>query len=172
MRDRILDLLFLLGIFVKGLDGVIELIGGAILFFVTPAQIGSAAEAVTAHELGEDPHDLLANLLLHGTAQLDTAATSFLAAYLVVHGAVKVALIAALVVGSLRVYPWAILVLIGFLGFQLYEMVVHPSVLVAVLTVIDALLVWLTWREWRRGRTLRATLRDTRAWIGRRGRGE
>lgn len=162
MRARLLDILFLVGIAAKGIDGVIEIIGGAFLLWVSPGQLADAAKSVTAEELREDPHDLIANLLLHGVSHLGSATTSFLAAYLLLHGVVKIAIIVALITGSLKVYPWAIGALTAFLVFQGYELITQPSVGVAVLTVIDLLIVLLTWREWRQGRTLRETWRSVR----------
>jgi len=39
---------------------------------------------------------------------------------------------------------------------------------VALLTVLDAVIIWLTWREWRHGRTLHETARSTLDWVFRR----
>lgn len=167
-RAHLLDLAFLLGVLAKGIDGLIELVAGAILLWVSPGQLATAAQRVTAHELREDPHDLIANLLVHGVAHLDSRTTAFIAAYLLVHGVVKLGIVAALMLGSLRVYPWAIAALAGFLLFQVYELFVLPGVGLALLTVLDALIVWLTWREWRRGRTVRDAFARTRAWVRRR----
>ncbi|MDO8150485.1 DUF2127 domain-containing protein [Isoptericola sp. b408] len=169
MRDRVLDLVFLVGVLLKGVDGVVELIVGVVLLIVTPAQLRDAADALTAPELAEDPHDLLAHVLLRGVENLDAGTASFLAAYLLIHGVVKIGIVGALVLGTRRVYPWAVAVLLAFLGYQVYELVVHPTVVVALLTVFDALIVLLTWREWREGRTLRETLRSTTDWLTARG---
>ena len=168
MRERVLDLVFLVGVLFKGLDGLLELAGGALLLFVSPAHLRGAAERATAHELAEDPHDLIANLIVHGASHLHGRSVWFVAAYLLLHGLVKLAIVVALLIGSRRVYPWAMAALGAFLIFQLYELVVHPSVAVAVLTALDALIIWLTWREWRRGRELRTTWRATVAWVFRR----
>lgn len=168
MKERILDLVFLIGVLFKGLDGLLELAGGALLLFVTPGQVQRAAERATAGELAEDPHDLVANLVLHGAAHLHGRSVWFVAAYLLLHGLVKLAIVVALLIGSRRVYPWAMAALGAFLVFQLYELVVHPSVGVAVLTALDAVIIWLTWREWRRDRELRTTWRQTIAWVFRR----
>lgn len=168
MRERILDLVFLLGVLFKGLDGLIETIGGVLLLFVSPTQLKSATHAVAGPELAEDPHDLVANLLVHGVSHLHTGGELFIAAYLLLHGVVKLAIVVALLIGSRRVYPWAIAALGAFLIFQVYELVTNPSIGVAVLTVLDALIIWLTWREWRRNRELRNTWRGTRDWIFRR----
>lgn len=168
MRERILDLVFLIGVLLKGLDGLVETAAGAILLFVTPAQVRGAAAAATSNELTEDPHDLVANLIVHGAARLHAGSMVFIAAYLLLHGLVKLAIVIALLVGSRRVYPWAMAALGAFLVFQLYELIVRPSVGVAVLTVLDGVIIWLTWREWRRGRELRTTWRATMAWVFRR----
>lgn len=168
MRARILDLAFLVGILAKAIDGLIEIIAGLALLWVSPAQLNWVAHRVTAEELSEDPNDLIANLILHGTTHLRGETIVFIAAYLLVHGVVKLAIIGAIAVGSLRLYPWAIAALAAFLGFQVYELVVHPGVGVAVLVVLDAVIVWLTWREWRHGQTLKSVLARTLGWFWRR----
>lgn len=168
MKERVLDLVFLAGVLFKGLDGLLELVGGVLLLFLTPAKLQHAAAVATSDELAEDPHDLIANLVLHGAAHLHHTTLVFAAVYLLVHGVVKLGIVIALLVGSRRIYPWAMGALGLFLLFQLYELVTKPSIGVAVLTVFDAVIIWLTWREWRRGRELRTTWRGTIAWVFRR----
>jgi len=165
VKERILDLVFLIGVLFKGIDGLAELVGGIALLLVTPGKLIGVAADLTAAESAEDPHDLLANLLLNGVVHLDSGGKTFLAAYLLLHGVVKLAIVVALLIGSRRIYPWAIAALGLFLIFQIYEMFTQPSVGVAVLTVFDAIIIWLTWREWRRGRELRDTWRGTVAWV-------
>lgn len=167
MRSHLLDLAFLLGVLLKGVNGVFELVAGAVLLFLSPSQLVSVTQRVVAGELSEDPQDLIANWLLHGAAHFDSATVAFVGAYLLVHGVVKLAIILALVLGSLKVYPWAIAALSAFLLFQAYELVVHPSAAVAALVVLDAVIVWLTWREWRQGSSLRETAARTRTWLAR-----
>ncbi len=159
MRERALDIVFLVGVVAKGIDGLVEVVGGGILLALSPGQLANLAQGITAKELSKDPHDTLANLVVHGVEGLDTGTMEFVGAYLLLHGVVKIAIVVALLLGSRRVYPWTIAALAGFLVFQLYELIVHPSVLVAALTVLDALIIWLTWREWRRGHTLREAFR-------------
>jgi len=52
-----------------------------------------------------------------------------------------------------------------FIGYQLYRIVLQPSVGLVVLTVFDALIVMLTWWEYRRQRRIPEdrTAGDTRA---------
>jgi uncharacterized membrane protein len=62
-RD-LLDQTFEVGITLKGLDGVLEVIGGLLLLVISPATIDRIVTSLTQHELSEDPHDLLATHLL------------------------------------------------------------------------------------------------------------
>lgn len=157
-RGRLLDVVFLVGIALKGIDGAAELLLGVPLLFLRPGQISGVAHLLTAHELAQDPHDLIANLILHGAAALSADAALYAAVYLIVHGLVKVLIVIALLRGSNRVHPWAIGTLAAFLVAQLVEIAVHPSVGVALLSAFDAVIIVLTWREWRQHRTLRDAL--------------
>jgi uncharacterized membrane protein len=164
----VLDLVFLVGVLVKGLDGLAELAGGAALLMVSPLRLAHVARTVTAGELARDPHDVVANLVLHTATHLGAQDARFLALYLLLHGVVKVAIVGALVLGSRRVYPWAIGALTAFLVYQVYVLATAPTMGIAVLAVLDAVIVALTWREWRHGRTLHSTARATLAWVLRR----
>jgi uncharacterized membrane protein len=74
----------------------------------------------------------------------------FGAVYLLTHGGVKVALVVALLLNKLRAYPCMIVVLLSFIGYQLYRIVLNPIAGLVALTVFDALIVVLTWQEYRR----------------------
>ena len=66
---------------------------------------------LTQHELSEDPNDFIARHLLGYTHGLTGSAVTFAAVYLLVHGIVKIVLVAALLRNQLWAYPW----MIGFL---------------------------------------------------------
>lgn len=150
-RD-ILDRAFEIGIVIKGIDGVLELLGGLLLLVLTPAAINHLLAGVTQHELSEDPHDFVATHLLDLGNGLTGAAVRFAAAYLLVHGVVKVVLVLALLRNRLWAYPAMIALLGVFIVYQLYRIVLEPTAWLVVLTVFDAFIIWLTWREWGRQR--------------------
>jgi uncharacterized membrane protein len=145
-----LDRLFEIGIILKGLNGLAELFGGLLLLFVTPAAIHPLATTLTQGELSEDPNEIVARYLLHTANGLTGNAVIFGAVYLIVHGAVKVVLVVALLLNKLWAYPSMIIVLLIFIGYQLYRIALDPSVGLIALTVFDTLIVVLTWREYRR----------------------
>ncbi len=145
-----LDKTFKIGLVLKGLDGILEIIGGILLLFVSPDAINHLARVLTAHELSEDPHDLIANYLLHTTAHLGRGTTIFGAIYLLSHGIAKIVLVALVLKDKLWAYPWLIGLLLAFIAYQLYRITaVHFSIGLTLLTIFDAFLVWLTWREYR-----------------------
>lgn len=151
----LLDRAFVVGIVLKGLDGVLELLGGVLLFIVTPTTINSLARWATQHELSEDPHDFLATHLLHYTGRLTGNAMHFGGAYLLLHGAVKIVLVAAVLKNYLWAYPLMILFLLVFIAYQVYRLTFAPSAGLVGLTVFDLAVTWLTWREYVRQRGLR-----------------
>jgi uncharacterized membrane protein len=153
-RDR-WDWLFEIGIIAKGLNGVIEVVGGLLLLVLSPDQLRAVAVAWTREELSEDPRDFIANHLLHTAGGLTGDAVLFGAAYLLTHGVVKVVLVVALLLNRLWAYPAMITVLLAFIGYQLYRIALQPTPGLIALTVFDAAIVALTWREYRQQRRRR-----------------
>jgi uncharacterized membrane protein len=155
MRGDLLDRAFFIGITLKGLDGVLEVIGGLILLAVSPATINAVARAVTQHELSEDPHDFIATHLLHYAGSLSGGSVRFAAVYLLLHGVVKIFLVAALLRNEIWAYPLTIAFLLAFIAYQLYRLTFAPSLGLVALTIFDAVVTWLTWREYQKQRSRR-----------------
>jgi uncharacterized membrane protein len=147
-----LDRVFEIGIVLKGLNGLLELVGGILLLLVTPSQIYGIVRDLTQPELSNDPRDFLASRLLHTADGLTGSSLLFGAAYLLIHGIVKVVLVAALLRNKIWAYPWMIAVLTAFIGYQAYRIVLSPTIGLIALTVFDVAIVALTWREYRRQR--------------------
>ena len=145
-----LDRIFEIGIIAKGLNGLAELVGGLLLLFVTPSNIHHLVALLTQDELSEDPHDIIAHYLLHTANGLTGGAVLFGAVYLLIHGAVKVVLVVALLLNKLWAYPCLIVVLLVFICYQLYRIALDPTAGLVALTVFDSVIVALTWREYRR----------------------
>lgn len=149
------DKLFVVGIIVKGLDGALELVAGALLLFIPPNSLKQLALLVTQPELTEDPDDFIANHVLQSAAGLTDHVVLFAALYLLAHGIVKVVLVVALLREKLWPYPWMIAVLVVFIAYQLYQLTQTPSAGLVALTVFDILIVVLTWHEYGRHRLRR-----------------
>jgi uncharacterized membrane protein len=151
----LLDRAFAVGIILKGLDGVLEVLGGVLLLVVSPTTIDQLSRALTQHELSEDPHDFFATHLLHAAGSLTGSSLHFGAAYLLLHGAVKIVLVTALLRDKIWAYPWMIAFLIAFIVYQIYRMTFAFGVGLLGLTVFDLVVVWLTFREYAKQRAIR-----------------
>jgi hypothetical protein len=98
----------------KAADGALEIVAGALLLIVSPSTIDRIARRLTAHELSEDPHDRIAQFILHTSDHLSSGATLFAAVYLLSHGVSKVVLVAFVLRDNLWAYPWLIALLAVF----------------------------------------------------------
>ena len=145
---RALDESFRLSLVIKGIDGALELIGGLLLFAVSPTTMDRLARAIFHHELSEDPNDVLARHVLHVTANLHATRT-FGAVYLLAHGVAKLVMVIGLWKHQKWAYPFALVFLVAFVLYQLYRMTFAPSVGLALLTVFDLFVIWLVWRDYR-----------------------
>ena len=146
--DR-LHRLFRLGMWLKGLDGLLEVAGGVVLAVASRHQIAALVHQLVRGELSEDPHDVVANALLGMARHLSVGTKAFVTAYLLVHGLVKVGLVGGLLAEKRRVFPVALVVLGLFLAYQVYRLATVPSAWLAALTVVDAAILALVAREWR-----------------------
>ncbi len=151
-RRGLAHLIFEIGVLIKGVDGVAEVLGGVLLLLVSPESIGRTVAALTQHELSEDPRDFIASHLLHAANRVSPEVKVFAAVYLLAHGLIKVLLVWALLRSKRWAYPTAIAVFGAFGVYQMYRYVLSPSFSMSVLTVLDVFVIALTWNEYRQMR--------------------
>jgi uncharacterized membrane protein len=140
--------LFYVGLFFKGLDGVLECAGGIVLAFISTNAIVTLSNQLTQSELIEDPHDFIATYLVHFASTFSVSSQHFFAFYLFIHGAIKVGLVAGLLLDKLWAYPVALVLMGLFDAYQLYRISYTHSLGLAVLTVLDVIIIVLIWHEW------------------------
>jgi uncharacterized membrane protein len=149
IAHRLLHATFRTGIAIKGFDGLLETIGGVLLWLIKPSTMNRALHFMFQHELSQDPHDFIARHVLHFQASVTHGSVVFASLYLLTHGVVKIVLAAALWMNDLWAYPLAIFVFGAFTVYQIYRYSHTHSIALLVLTVFDAAIVWLTWAEYR-----------------------
>lgn len=149
-KDKTVHILFDISLIGKAVDGLLEVIGGIVLFFVNPEQINGMLRVLTQHELSEDRHDVLANLLLHSVQNLSADTKVFAALFLLWHGVVKIGLVWALFRKHLWAYPIAIVAFGLFLAYQVYRYSHTHSVWLLALSILDLFVIVLTWLEYKR----------------------
>lgn len=142
-------LLFRLGIWIKGVDGLLEVVCGLALLVANNSFIRKLVVSLTHGELAEDPHDYIANRLVHFVNHFSFSTQHFAAFYLLAHGLVKLALAAGLLRGKLWAYPTGLTVLGLLLCYQACRFVHNHSIGLLVISVFDAIIIFLIWREYR-----------------------
>jgi uncharacterized membrane protein len=140
---------FEIGVGAKILFALVETISGLSLFVIKTGWIAGFARWLTANELGEDPSDRFADWILQSAAGFSIDVQHFWAVYLVAHGVVKLAALAALVSGARWAYPLSIVVLFGFITLQLHRFLATHSLFMLALSVFDLFVIWLIWQEYR-----------------------
>ncbi len=148
-RDRVVTQAFDIGVVLKGIDGLLEIAGGLFLLVVPLSTIRHVLIWVTGKELSEDPKDFIATHLVHLASTLSVRGYELTIAYLLVHGFVKVFLVYMLLRKRLWAYPVAIAVFIVFGVYQVYQYTFSHSLLLALLTVLDVIVIILTMWEYR-----------------------
>jgi uncharacterized membrane protein len=144
-----LDKIYEVGLAIKGIDGVLELIGGILILTLNPGTITGVTRFLTESALQANPHNYIAYHIAHVGHSLAAGHNVFAAAFLLTHGLVKVGLVVCLLLNKLWAYPWALALLSLFLVYQIYQLITSPGAGMAFLTVLDILIIALVYREWR-----------------------
>lgn len=148
-RVQLAHLGFLVGMAFKALDGALELVGGAMLMFVSVPQIDRWVWRVTGRDLGDGLLGRLARLLRHGADGLSTADKHFATTYLLIEGVIKLLLVFGLLRGIRWTYPAGLLLLALFCVYQGLRLEQTFSPLLAALTVLNLAIMVLIAVEWR-----------------------
>jgi uncharacterized membrane protein len=151
--------LFEASLLLKLAHSLIEIVSGLALAVMSAATVLSIATFFTENELREDPDDLVANLIVRGAQSLSLGAKGSAVFFLLSHGFVELALVAAIYTGRRWAYPTFMGALALLVGYQTYQLRLSFSGWLAALTVFDIAVIGLTWHEYRDSR-LRAGTAD------------
>jgi uncharacterized membrane protein len=140
---------FEIGIAVKGFDGLLEFLGGAIIFFMKPSQMNELVRKVCEYLLTRAPHSAVAIHMFNASQNMTSSSAKFAALYLLSHGLVKVLLVSCLWMNKLWAYPLTIAVFGAFAVYQVFRFTHTHSWALVVLTIFDVLIILLTWNEYQ-----------------------
>jgi uncharacterized membrane protein len=143
------------GILLKGIDGLLEVIGGALVWFVTPALLVSVFRTLYGHEIFRVAGEQVGFHLRAASEKFANGGKIFPSLFLVSHGITKILLVIAIWRNKLWAYPLMIFVFGAFAIYQVYRLVHTQSVILAFLTVVDVAIIYLTWREYQEQRAIR-----------------
>lgn len=147
-EQRALHRLFLITVWIKGGVGLLQVLGGGVLLFVSQSWLISIAVLLTRPELAEDPGDSIALFLRHSTEQFGQGTQTFASLYLIAHGIIKILLVAGLLRRQMWSYPASLWVLGAFVVYQGYRYTQTQSIWLVLLTALDIAVILLVWREY------------------------
>ncbi len=150
-EEKGLRTVFIIGLVLKGIGGIVEAATGVLLFFVRQTTIVKLAGFLTQGELREEPNDLIANAVNNFAKHLSLDIKTFGAFYLLAHGAINILLVAGLLRNKRWAYPSALVFLGIFLIYQTYRLAfLSFSLWLLALTIFDVFIFVLIWHEWKR----------------------
>jgi uncharacterized membrane protein len=150
LPQKIVDRWFNIVVVFKGVDGILEIIGAIFLLAVPSGFIHHFLIDLGKRDIVAD-HDILTQGITSLGHSFTYGIQIYTAVYLLLHGLIKVGLVAALLSRRYKLYPAAIIVLIAFMVYQIYRILtLHQYAFDGTLTLIDGLVVWLTIIEYRR----------------------
>jgi uncharacterized membrane protein len=148
-REAAIRRIFRVSLLLKAVDSVLEIVGGALLYIATNAEILWLARLATRSELSEDPNDFVANFILRSAQSLSIDQKSAASIYLLSHGAIKLFLVVMVLRERSWAYPAFMVALVLLIAYQSYQLSIGLSIWLVALTIFDVVVLWLTWHEYR-----------------------
>jgi len=140
--------LFKTGIWLKGVNGGLELLGGLLLAVVPESTATRLILAIARFETGPELRDWVLRGITDGIAQVEAEST-FALFYLISHGVIKVFLAVALLRNIRWAAPVALAVFGLLAGIEIVRFALHPSVAMGLIIAIDLFVLGLIFRHWK-----------------------
>jgi uncharacterized membrane protein len=149
-KQAIAHIAFLVTILIKGFFGLLEVTAGLIIAITGPQKLYSLALQWTTPELYQGRQSPTAEFILQGAAALAESPGHFVIFYLLVHGALKMAITGTLLRHrGVWVFPFAAVILAGFIAYMCLELSDKWSNWLLGLSLLDTVTLLLVLNEWR-----------------------
>lgn len=149
-REKDILWLFDLTLILKAVNGVFEMLGAALILAVPPTSVLRLVEFLTGGELTQDPDDPIISTIRDAAQSFAVHTHYFLAAYLALHGLVKILLVVGIFRGKRLAYPLLVIALLIFGSYEAYRGFLHHETLLQFFAAFDLLVLVLTIHEYRR----------------------
>ncbi|MGH3719519.1 MAG: DUF2127 domain-containing protein [Pseudonocardiaceae bacterium] len=147
-RRSTTERLFRVAIAMKGLDGGLQLLAGIVLIFLPAAAITRLADTVVNRELVGDPTGKLAVHLHAAADHFAGGSRSFAITYLLLHGIIKIVLVAALWRKLMAAYPIAVAALGAFVVYEVLRAIHTRSIALPIFAALDLVIIFLVVKEY------------------------
>lgn len=141
--------LFEMSLAIKGLLTAAETLAGLGLLLAPNPLVARLVYWLTHYEIAERPGDTMAAWTQRAVQQFPFATQHFYGWYLMLHGGLKLTMVIMLWARVLWAYPVAMVVLAGFVTYQLAEFVHSGSPLLLLLAFFDLFMIVLIGQEYK-----------------------
>lgn len=141
--------LFEVALLLKGFNGLVELVGGALALFVPLERVNQLVLWMTASELESHPNDALAAALAHAAERLSMGAKLYASFYLLTHGFVKLFLVYSLWREKIWAFPVALALMAALVCYSMYRFTHTHAVGLLLFGAVDLVIMSAIWREYR-----------------------
>ena len=153
VQHKFFDLVVIL----KGLNGLLELLGGGALLLLPAGAILTWAAYITQTDPSTDPTNYFARAFFHWAQHFGHDTQLFAGIYLLAHGLAKTTLATLLLIGQKIAYPIAIVFFSAFACYLAYRLAFHHfSWILAAFVAFDIFTVIIIAREWQAEMAARA----------------
>lgn len=134
----------------KVINGALEMLAAVLVLFVPPSLVVKLADFATSGELAQDPDDPISTAIVSAAHAFSVHTHYFLAAYLALHGVIKVLLVIGIFAKKRIAYPLFMFALAIFGAYEAYRGFRLNELLLKALALFDLALLVLTSYEYRR----------------------
>jgi uncharacterized membrane protein len=142
-------IVFLVSILLKGFFALLEFVAGLGMYLTPPDFVGQLIRFMFKAQLVADRHDFFAQFLQHQLTEFDVTRHTFISLYLMLHGLVKIGVVAGLWSERIWAFPLGIAALALFIVYQMNRFLHTHAPLLALISLFDAFIIVLAWREWQ-----------------------
>lgn len=148
-NKRNVHVTFRIGIVLKALYDIGEILCGIFLIFLTPERMSKLITLISKNELSEDPKDFLMNYLVAFSHTFTHSMQHFTSFYLLSHGIVKILVLILLWKEKLWAYPLSVVIFTVFIILQMQRFSQTHSIVLLFLTFVDLIMIMLTILEYQ-----------------------
>ncbi len=141
--------LFLTGIILKGAISLGEIASGIVFTLFSYDKLYNIVFLFFGGELAENPRDFVWGYIFHAFQNFSSTPRAVWAFIFLSHGIVKIFLLLGLWYNKSWSYPASIAVFSFFIVYQLYQSIMTPSILLWLITFLDAAVLFLVGNEYR-----------------------
>jgi uncharacterized membrane protein len=146
---RVLHWLFEMSLVIKAVLTSAEALTGLGLLLTPNPLVARLHYYITHYEIAENSTDTMAQWTQLAVSQFPVSTQNFYAYYLMFHGGLKVLMVVMLWLRVLWAYPAAMVVLSGFVAYQLFEFTHTGSPMLLLLAFFDLFMIGLIWQEYK-----------------------